>query len=143
MPPESLHPEIRSRTLGAMLRGEASDPLDAYERVVGGMREPPAPYSRSTTVSEEIPDVRFGQVDPRPALAAVAEQGRTAKGDVRGALGSVGRNLYEPGGDLDLSVAGNLHTRERLDFDLRTALKDGDGTKVRDLTITRNALDGR
>lgn len=141
VPPESLHPEIRSRTVGALMRGEHVDPLDAYERTVAAMREPPAPYVRGTTVTEEIPDVRFMQVDPRPALAAVAEQGRFAKGDVRSALGSVERNLFEPGGDIDGSVEGLLKARERLDFDLRQALEIGDGTKVRDLTITRNALD--
>ena len=141
VPPESLHPEIRSRTVGALMRGEHVDPLDAYERTVAAMREPPAPYVRGTTVTEEIPDVRFMQVDPRPALAAVAEQGRFAKGDVRSALGSVERNLFEPGGDIDGSVEGLLKARERLDFDLKQALEIGDGTKVRDLTITRNALD--
>ncbi|KAB7782171.1 hypothetical protein [Methylorubrum populi] len=141
VPPESLHPEIRSRTVGALMRGEQVDPLDAYERTVAAMREPPAPYVRGTTVTEEIPNVRFMQVDPRPALAAVAEQGRFAKGDVRSALGSVKRNLFEPGGDIDGSVEGLLKARERLDFDLKQALEIGDGTKVRDLTITRNALD--
>ncbi|MGA4550569.1 hypothetical protein [Methylorubrum aminovorans] len=141
VPPESLHPEIRSRTVGALMRGEDVDPLDAYERTVAAMREPPAPYVRGTTVTEEIPDVRFVQVDPRPALAAVAEQGRFAKGDVRSALGSVERNLFEPGGDIDGSVEGLLKARERLDFDLKQAMEIGDGTKVRDLTITRNALD--
>jgi len=143
VPPESLHPEVRSRTLGALMRGEHVDPLDAYERTVAGMREPPAPYVKGTTVTEEIPDVRFMQVDPRPALAAVAEQGRFAKGDVRSALGSAERNLFEPGGDIDGSVEGLLKARERLDFDIKQALEIGDGTKVRDLTITRNALDGQ
>ncbi|POA55258.1 hypothetical protein C1884_29960, partial [Pseudomonas sp. GW460-R15] len=88
---------------------------------------------KTPTVTEEIPDVRFGQVDPRPALAAVAEQGRTAKGDVRGALTAAGRDLREPGGDLDMSVAGLLHARERLDFNIRAAQDIGDATKVRDL----------
>ncbi|MBI1690539.1 hypothetical protein [Methylorubrum sp. DB1722] len=143
VPPESLHPDIRSRTVGALMRGEHIDPLDAYERTVAAMREPPAPYVRGTMVAEEIPDVRFMQVDPRPALAAVAEQGRFAKGDVRSALGSVERNLFEPGGDIDGSVEGLLKARERLDFDIKQALEIGDGTKVRDLTITRNALDGQ
>ncbi|KQP99998.1 hypothetical protein ASF59_09970 [Methylobacterium sp. Leaf121] len=143
VPPESLHPEVRNRTLGALMRGEHVDPLDAYERTVAGMREPPAPYVKGTTITEEIPDVRFMQVDPRPALAAVAEQGRTAKGDVRGALGSARSNLFEPGGEIDGSVEGLLKARERLDFDIKQALEIGDGTKVRDLTITRKALDGQ
>lgn len=141
VPPESLHPEIRSRTVGALMRGEHVDPLDAYERTIAGMREPPAPYVKSTTVSEEIPDVRFMQVDPRLAQAAVAEQGRFAKGDVRGDLQRAGRDLLEPGGDIDGSVEGLLKARERLDFNIRQAIEIGDGTKVRDLTITRNALD--
>ncbi|WHQ69475.1 hypothetical protein [Methylorubrum extorquens] len=141
VPPESLSPEIRSRTVGALMRGEHVDPLEAYERTVGAMVEPPAPYVKSTTVTEEIPDVRFGQVDPRPALAAVAEQGRTAKGDVRGSLGSFGRDLRAPDGEIDLSVAGNLKARERQDMRIKRAQEFGDGTKVRDLTITRNALD--
>lgn len=141
VPPESLSPEVRSRTIGALMRGEHVDPLDAYERTIAGMREPPAPYVKSTTVTEEIPDVRFGQVDPRPALAAVAEQGRTAKGDVRGSLGSFGRDLRAPDGEIDLSVAGNLKARERQDMRIKRAQEFGDGTKVRDLTITRNALD--
>ena len=139
--PVSLHPDIRSRAMGALMRGEENDPLAAVERTVNAMREPPAPYVRSTVVEEQVPDVRFGQVDPRPAVAAIAEQGRSAKGDVRGALGSTGRDLREPGGDLDMSVEGLLKARERLDFRIRQAQEIGDGTKVRDLTITRSALD--
>lgn len=139
--PGSVHPEIRSRVMGALMRGEDGDPLTAFERTVGAMREPPAPYVKSTVVEEQIPDVRFGQVDPRPAAAAIAEQGRAAKGDVRGALGSTARDLHEPGGDLDMSVEGLLKARERLDFRIRSAQEVGDATKVRDLTITRRALD--
>lgn len=138
---DTLHPEVRNRVVGSLVRGQHQDPLDAYEAVVGAMREQPAPFVKSTTVQEQIPDVRFGQVDPRPALAAVAEQGRTAKGDVRGALNRAGRDLLEPGGDLDMSVAGLLHARERLDFGIRSAQEVGDATKVRDLQATRAALD--
>ncbi|WP_345820101.1 hypothetical protein ABC766_29340 [Methylobacterium fujisawaense] len=141
--PASVHPDLRSRTLGALMRGETAEPLDAFERTVGAMREQPAPLVKTPTVTEEIPDVRFGQVDPRPALAAVAEQGRTAKGDVRGALSAAGRDLREPGGDLDMSVAGLLHARERLDFSIRAAQDIGDATKVRDLQATRSALDAQ
>ncbi|MDH2313328.1 hypothetical protein [Methylobacterium brachiatum] len=138
---DTLHPEVRNRVVGSLVRGQHQDPIDAYEAVVGAMREQPAPFVKSTTVQEQIPDVRFGQVDPRPALAAVAEQGRTAKGDVRGALSRAGRDLLEPGGDLDMSVAGLLHARERLDFGIRSAQEIGDATKVRDLQATRAALD--
>jgi hypothetical protein len=141
--PASVHPDVRSRTLGALMRGETAEPLDAFERTVNAMREQPAPLVKTPTVTEEIPDVRFGQVDPRPALAAVAEQGRTAKGDVRGALTAAGRDLREPGGDLDMSVAGLLHARERLDFSIRAAQDIGDATKVRDLQATRSALDAQ
>lgn len=140
--PAGVHPEIRSRTLGALMRGESAEPLDAFERVVGGLREPPAPFVKSTTVQEQIPDVRFGQVDPRPAVAAVTEQARTAKGDVRGALAAADRDLREPGGDLDMSVEGLLHARERLDFGIQAAREAGDATKVRDLQIARSRLDG-
>lgn len=139
--PETLHPEIRDRVTGALMRGEHMDGADALEAVVNGLREPPAPLVRSTTVQEQIPDVRFGQVDPRPALAAVSEQGRTAKGDVRGALSRAGRDLLEPSGEPDMSVAGLLHARERLDFSIRAAQDIGDATKVRDLQATRSALD--
>ncbi|MGN8092803.1 hypothetical protein [Methylobacterium sp. 22177] len=137
----TLHPDIRDRVVGSLVRGQHNDPVDAFEAVVAGMREQPAPLVKTPTVTEEIPDVRFGQVDPRPALAVVAEQGRTAKGDVRGALSSVARDLREPGGDLDMSVAGLLHARERLDFSIRAAQDIGDATKVRDLQATRSVLD--
>ena len=42
-----------------------------------------------------------------------------------------------------MSIDGLLHARERLDFQIRSAQEVGDATKVRDLTITRNALDGQ
>ncbi len=123
------------------MRGEETDPLAAYERTVNALREPPAPFVKSTTVEEQIPDVRWGQVDPRPAAAAISEQGRFAKGDVRGALGSASRDLRGPDGELDMTVGGQLKARERQDQRIKRALKDEDGTKVRDLTIVRNAMD--
>ncbi|WP_430913904.1 hypothetical protein [Methylobacterium sp. sgz302541] len=141
--PKSLHPDIRERVLGSMIRGEHADPLDAVEAVIGGMKENPAPLVKSTTVQEQIPDVRFGQVDPRPAFDAVADQSRTAKGDVKGALGATRRDLTGPGGEPDMSVEGLLHARERLDRRIAVAQEQGDGTKVRDLTISRSALDGQ
>lgn len=140
--PASVHPDIRERVLGALMRGEEMDPLAAYERTVGAMREPPAPFVKSTTVTEEIPDVRFGQVNPQAALDAIDGQLRTAKGDVRGALAQARRDLIGPGGETDLSVEGLLHARERLDFAITAAREAGDGTKVRDLQIARSALDG-
>ena len=148
VPPESLHPEVRSRTVGALMRGEHVDPLDAYERTVAGMREPPAPYSRSTTVTEEISAPRFGQVNPQAALDALDRQARTAKGDVRDELEHVRRDFLEYGTDplsgvreTDLSIEGLLNARERLDQRLTWAREDGDATKVRDLQSVRAALD--
>ena len=148
VPPESLHPEVRSRTVGALMRGEHVDPLDAYERTIAEMREPPAPYSRSTTVTEEISAPRFGQVNPQAALDALDRQARTAKGDVRSELEQVRRDFLEYGTDplsgvreTDLSIEGLLHARERLDQRLTRAREDGDATKVRDLQSVRAALD--
>lgn len=142
--PASLHPDIRKRVLGALMRGEDTDPLQAYERTVSALKGSLDPYVKSTTIREEIPDVRFGQVNPSPALDAIGEQARFAKGDVRSALGSARRDLYEPGGtDLDLSVQGNLKARERLDYQIKAAADAGDGTKARDLAITRDALDAQ
>lgn len=139
--PDSLHPDIRERALGSLMRGETSEPLDAYERVIGGMKGPLEPYVKSTTVREEIPDVVFGQVNPTPAAEAVAGQARTAKGDVRGALASVERDLRGPNGQPDMSVEGLLKARERLDFQIQQAREVGDATKGRDLQIPRSALD--
>ncbi|WP_375453710.1 hypothetical protein [uncultured Methylobacterium sp.] len=139
--PESVHPDIRDRVVGALMRGEHVDPLDAYERTVGAMKGPLDPYVKSTTVREQIPDVRFGQVNPQNAIAAIDDLQRTAKGDVSGALGGVRRNLHGPDGQTDMTVAGNLRTRERLDQDIAAAQEVNDGTKVRDLTIARNAID--
>ncbi|MGV7034841.1 hypothetical protein [Methylobacterium symbioticum] len=140
--PASVHPEIRSRVMGALMRGEEGDPLAAFERTVGAMREPPAPYVKSTVIEEQIPDVRFGQVDPRPALAAIDRQASTAKGDVASTLGSIRRMLFR-GGDTDMSVEGMLHARERIDRHIAEAVEIGDATKVRDLETVRTALDGQ
>ncbi|KQO43032.1 hypothetical protein [Methylobacterium sp. Leaf85] len=140
--PKSLHPDIRERVVGALMRGEETDPLAAYERTVNAMKGPLDPYVKSTTITEEIPDVRFGQVNPEPALAAIDDQARFAKGDVRGALGAARKDLFEPGGaQTDMSVEGLLKARERLDYQIQQASAVGDGTKVRDLTISRTALD--
>lgn len=140
--PASLHPDVRERVLGALVRGEHAKPLDAVEAVVGGMKENPSPLVKSTTVQEEIPDVRFGQVNPQAALDAIDGQLRTAKGDVRSELAQVRRDLFGPDGQTDLTVEGLLHARERLDRSIRAAQDIGDATKVRDLTTARRALDG-
>lgn len=145
--PESVHPDIQSRVLGALMRGEHSDPLTAYEHVTGRMRANPPPLVTPTTVTEEISAPRFGQVDPRGAGRAIQEQLRFAKGDVRPALGSAQRDLRENHIDatsgvreLDLSVSGNLKARERLDHAIQAARAIGDDTKAGDLQVTRNAL---
>ncbi|MDP4005059.1 hypothetical protein [Methylobacterium sp. NEAU K] len=142
--PASLHPDVRARVIGSLARGQHQDPLDAYEAVVGAMRDPPAPFVKTPTVQEQIPDVRFGQVNPQPGLDAIDELLRTAKGDVRSALQATRRNLLEgaaPDAPADMSVAGNLRARERLDNDIQGAQALGDGTKVRDLTIVRQGID--
>ncbi|MFK5600260.1 hypothetical protein ACFZ8E_25155 [Methylobacterium sp. HMF5984] len=139
--PASVHPDIRDRVLGTLMRDGGADPVEAYEAVIGKMKGPLEPYVKTPTITEEIPDVRFGQVNPMPALDAVAGQARTAKGDVRGALGNVRRDLIGADGQPDMSVEGLLHARERNDFAIRQAQEVGDNTKVRDLTIPRQALD--
>ncbi|BAU91152.1 hypothetical protein MPPM_2547 [Methylorubrum populi] len=148
VPPESLSPEIRSRTVGALMRGEHVDPLEAYERTVGAMREPPAPYVKSTTVTEEIPDVRFGQVNPQPAIDAIDTALGTAKGNIRSALEAVRRDLHGNRPDpvsgvreTELTIDGLHQTRERLDQVLREARKAGDGVMVSRLQSVRTALD--
>ncbi|MFF9549419.1 hypothetical protein [Methylobacterium fujisawaense] len=138
----TLHPEVRDRVIGSLVRGQHQDPLDAYEAVVGAMREPPGPLVKTPTVTEQIPDVRFGQVNPQPGLDAIDGLLGTAKGDVASGLRAARRNLHEvDGGQTDMSVAGNLRARERLDQDVRQAIEVGDGTKVRDLTIARQGID--
>ncbi|MBY0298930.1 MAG: hypothetical protein K2X71_23340 [Methylobacterium sp.] len=141
--PKGVHPDIRERVVGALMRGEHVDPLDAYERTVGAMKGPLDPYVKSTTVTEQIPDVRFGQVDPQAALDTLDTHLRSAKGDVRSVLTRARRDLHGPDGETDLSVEGLLHARERLDNSIRLAVQDGDGTKVRDLQAARSALDGQ
>ncbi|MBN4095652.1 hypothetical protein [Methylobacterium sp. OT2] len=141
---DTLHPDVRDRVVGSLVRGQHADPLDAYEAVVNAMREQPAPLVKSTTIQEQIPDVRFGQVNPQPAIAAIDDLLQTAKGDVRSGLQAARRNLFEganPDGAVDMTVAGNLRARERLDQDVRSAIEIGDGTKVRDLTIARQGID--
>lgn len=109
VPPETVHPDVRARVLGALMRGEDADPITAYERTVNAMREPPAPYVKSTTVTEQIPDVRFGQANPQAVVDHIDEALRTAKGPVAKALGDARKTLFTPGGrDLDQSVEG-LH----------------------------------
>lgn len=141
--PQGVHPDIRERVVGSLMRGEEVDALDAYERTVGAMKGPLDPYVKSTTIREEIPDVRFGQVNPQAALDAIDTHLRSAKGDVRNALTQARRDLFGADGQTDLSVEGLLHARERLDNSIRLAVKDGDGTKVRDLQAARSALDGQ
>ena len=140
--PTTIHPDIRNRVIGALMRGEEADPLTAYERTVNALREPPAPFVRSTTVEEQIPDVRFGQVDPRPAIEAIDRQSVTAKGDVAATLGSIRKMLFE-GGEPDMRVEGLLNARRRLDRHIADALEKGDAPKARDLEIARVALDGQ
>lgn len=141
--PETVHPDIRSRVIGEMMRDPRADPLDTFEKVVMAQRENPAPLVKSTTVREEIPDVRFGQVNPQAALDAIDVQMRTAKGDVRGALAQARKDLFGPDGQTDLTVEGLLHARERLDNSIKAASDLGDATKVRDLQAARSALDGQ
>ena len=138
----ALHPDVRARVVGSLVRGQHQDPLDAYEAVVGAMREPPAPLVKTPMITEEIPDVRFGQVNPQPGLDAIDGLLGTAKGDVASGLRAARKNLFEAdGGQTDMSVAGNLRARERLDQDVRSAIEIGDGTKARDLTIARKGID--
>lgn len=148
--PERLHPDLRDRVVGALMRGETDHGADALEAAVRGMREPPPPTVTPTTVRERISAPEFMQVDAAPTLAALDRQIGTAKGDVRAALEGIRRDLYEygrgPGADqpqLDRSVAGLLHARERLDKTIKDAIRDEDGTKLRDLQTVRAALDQR
>ena len=113
--PGNLHPDVRSRALGGLTRGEHPDGASAYEAVVNGMRPNPPPLSRSTTVQEQIPDVRFGQVDPSSVIAHVDEQMRAAKGPVAVALQQARKTLFENDGRTpDLSVAGLHGAREAI-----------------------------
>ncbi|TXM72656.1 hypothetical protein FV226_11570 [Methylobacterium sp. WL12] len=108
---DTVHPDISSRVLGALVRGEHADPLDAYERTVGAMQGPLQPYVKSTTVREEIPDVRFGQANPSAVVEHIDYALRTAKGPVAKALNAARNTLWTRSGpgqprELDLSVEG-------------------------------------
>ncbi|SOR27130.1 conserved protein of unknown function [Methylorubrum extorquens] len=149
--PKTVDKGTLDRAAAALMRGDESDPLSAYERVVMASKEPASgPSSRMvpTTVTEEISAPRFGQVNPQAALDAIDRQARTAKGDVRTELEQVRRDFMEYGTDpvsgvreTDLSIEGLLHARERLDQRIARAQADGDGTKVRDLQAVRRSLD--
>ncbi|GJE74492.1 hypothetical protein [Methylorubrum suomiense] len=149
--PRTVDKGVLDRTAAALVRGEHSDPLTAFERVVMAAKEPMSgPSSRMvpTTVTEEISAPRFGQVNPQAAVDALDRQALTAKGDVRSSLDQVRRDLFEVGTDpvsgvreTDLSVEGLLHARERLDQRIGLARRDGDATKVRDLQTVRASLD--
>ena len=116
--PKSIHPEIRSRALGSLVRGETTDPLDALERTIGSLREPPAPFVKTPTVTEEIRDVRYGQANPQPVLDHIDEVMRSAKGPAAVALQQARRTLFEQDGKTpDLSVAG-LHGARQAMSDL-------------------------
>ena len=149
--PKTVDKGTLDRAAAALMRGDETDPLSAYERVVMASKEPASgPSSRMvpTTVTEEISAPRFGQVNPQAALDALDRQVRTAKGDVRAELEQVRRDFLEYGTDpvsgmreTDLSIEGLLHARERLDQRINRAQADGDGTKVRDLQAVRFTLD--
>lgn len=140
--PESIHPDVRSRVVGEMMRDPRADALETLERVVMAQRDPPAPFVKSTTVREEIPDVRFGQVNPQAALDAIDERLRSAKGDVRRSLEEARRNLFGAGGrETDMTVDGLHQARERLDQDIRVAVEAGDGVKATRLQAARTAVD--
>lgn len=149
--PRRADPGALDRATAALVRGDETDPLRAFEGAIMASREPvarPAAREVPTTVAEEIPAPRFGQVNPQPAVDAIDQQLRTAKGDVVGALESTRKDLYARTPDpvsgkreTDLSVEGLLHARERLDMRLADAVETGDRTKVRDLQIARATLD--
>lgn len=116
--PKSVHPDIRSRALGALMRGETADPLTAMERTISGLREPPSPLVKSTTVQDQVHDVRFGQANPQPVLDHIDEAMRSAKGPAVVALQQARRTLFEQDGKtIDLSVAG-LHGARQAMSDL-------------------------
>ncbi len=65
------------------MRGETAEPLDAFERTVGAMREQPRAAGEDTDRDgERFPTSDSGRSTRGRHSAAVAEQGRTAKGDV-------------------------------------------------------------
>lgn len=124
VPPDSLHPDVRSRVMGSLMRGESNDPLGAYERVVGSMREPPAPYVRSTTVEEPIYAPRFGQADPQNVIAYIDRQAESAKGPVRDALLAARRNLYGADGETDLTIRGLGGARKAINAQIEGAPRE-------------------
>jgi hypothetical protein len=114
--PESVHPDVQNRVLGALMRGEENDPLAAYERTVGAMRENPEPYVKSTTVEEPIYAPRFGQANPQGTLGFIDQQlERGARGEIRDALTQARGLLMENGtGQTDLSIRGLGEARKAI-----------------------------
>ena len=147
--PEQLHPDVRSRVLGQMMRGEAESGSDALEAVVARQREAPPPTVTPTTVTEEVSAPRFGQVNPQAALDTIDGLLRSAKGNVAQALEATRRDLFERGIDpvsgareTDLSITGLHQARERLDRRIAEAIEAGDGVMASRLQPVREALDG-
>lgn len=117
--PASVHPDIRSRAVGALMRGEISDPLEAYERTVGAMKGPLEPYAKSTRIAEEIPHVQFGQVNPQAVVEHIDRSLESAKGSVAKALVAARETMFtRPGAnggrELDLSVTGLHNARDAI-----------------------------
>ncbi|MBB5762399.1 hypothetical protein HNR01_002019 [Methylorubrum rhodesianum] len=149
--PKTVDKGTLDRAAAALMRGDETDPLSAYERVVMASKEPASgPSSRMvpTTVTEEISAPRFGQVNPQPAIDAIDAALATAKGNVRSALEAVRRDLHgnlpDPVSgvrETELTIDGLHQTRERLDQVLREARKAGDGVMVSRLQSVRSAID--
>lgn len=135
--PDGLHPEIRDRVLGALVRNENTDAVDAYERVVGAMREPPAPYVKSTTVEEPIYAPRFGQVNPQNVIDYIDQQLPNAKGDIRDALVKAREALFNSAGETDLTIRGLQGARKGMNAQLNQAPRDVQSTVLG----VRNRLD--
>lgn len=137
--PDSLHPDVRSRTLGALMRGEERDPLDAYERTVSSMRQNPEPYSKSTVVEEPIYAPRFGQANPQSALDYIDGQlARGTKGKIADALEEARGYLMERGsGQTDFSIAGLSEARKSIN----ALLSDAPKPVQERLLEVRNRLD--
>lgn len=149
--PKTVDRGTLDRAAAALMRGDETDPLTAYERIVMAAKEPASgPSSRMvpTTVTEEISAPRFGQVNPQPAIDAIDAALDTAKGSVRSALEAVRRDLHGNRPDpvsgvreTDLTIDGLHQARERLDQVLREARAAGDGVMVSRLGSVRSALD--
>lgn len=144
--PASVHPDVRGRTIGAVMRGEISDPLDAYEHVVGRMKGPLEPYVKSTTVTEEIPAPLFGQANPSNVVAHIDDALRTAKGPVAEALNSARGMLFTPAGggrarELDLSVEGLQNARAQVGAMINAAARGGDRPTAAALESVQGRLD--